>query len=98
MILGPSGTGADIVGLQSAGIGESTLTQANKIKGDKILELFAAFIDGQHANAPGDVRIVTSVGSECSLVDNGSGGDGRKSDHRAVPTGQRDHVEHSRGD
>ena len=60
---GPSGTGADIVGLQSAGIGESTLTQANKIKGDKILELFAAFIDGQHANAPGDVRIVTSVGS-----------------------------------
>ena len=60
---GPAGTGADIVGLQTAGISESTLTQSNKIKGDKILELFAGYIDGKHAREPGDVRIVTSVGS-----------------------------------
>ena len=60
---GPSGTSADIIGLQTAGISESTLTQSNKVKGDKILELFAGYIDGRHANAPGDVRIVTSVGS-----------------------------------
>ena len=62
---GPSGTGADIVGLQTAGIAESTLTQANKLKGTmrflKMLRL--AFIDGKHATSPGDIKIVLSVGS-----------------------------------
>ena len=60
---GPSGTGADIVGMQTAGISESTLTQANKVKGDEVLKMLAAFIDGKHATAPGDIRIVASVGS-----------------------------------
>ena len=60
---GPAGTGADIVGLQTAAISESTLSQSNKLKGDKILELFAGYIDGVHAQGPGDVRIVNSVGS-----------------------------------
>ena len=60
---GPAGTGADIVGLQTAGISESTLTQANKLKADEILKLFAGFIDGKHATAPGDIRIVASVGT-----------------------------------
>ena len=60
---GPAGTGADIIGLQTAGISESTLSQSNKSKGDKILELFAGYIDGKHAQGPGDVRIVNSVGS-----------------------------------
>ena len=54
---------ADIVGLQTAAIGESTLTQANKIKGDKTLAVFAAMIDGKHAAAPGDLRIVATVGA-----------------------------------
>ena len=60
---GPSGTGADIVGLQTAGISESTLTQANKLKGDEILKVLASFIDGKHATSPGDIKIVLSVGS-----------------------------------
>ena len=59
----PGGTDSDIVGLQTAGISESTLTQSNKVKGDKVLELFAGFIDGKHAGSPADVRIVASVGS-----------------------------------
>ena len=59
----PSGTGADIVGLQTAGISEFTLTQGNKVKGDKILEALAAYIDGKHAVSPADLRIVLSVGS-----------------------------------
>ena len=60
---GPSGTSADIVGLQTAGISEFTITQANKVKGDKILEELAAFIDGKHATSPSDLRIVASVGT-----------------------------------
>ena len=60
---GPSGTGADIVGFQTAGISENTLTQGNKVKGDKILELLAAYIDGKHAVSPADLRIVASVGT-----------------------------------
>ena len=54
---------ADIVGLQTAGIGEATLTQANKIKADKTLELFLDYVDGIYAAAMGDVRIVATVGS-----------------------------------
>ena len=60
---GPSGTGSDIVGFQSAGITENTLTQSNKPKGDKILELLAGYIDGKHAVSPADLRIVASVGT-----------------------------------
>ena len=60
---GPSGTVSDIVGFQTAGVTENTLTQANKIKGDKILELLAAYIDGKHAVSPEDLRIVASVGT-----------------------------------
>lgn len=59
----PAGTDADIVGFQEASITESTLTQSNKVKGTKILELFAGYIDGRHAGSPADVRIVASVGS-----------------------------------
>ena len=60
---GPSGTVSDIVGFQTAGVTENTLTQSNKIKGDKILELLAAYIDGKHAVSPEDLRIVASVGT-----------------------------------
>ena len=54
---------ADITGFQTASISESTLTQANKVKADKTLEVFADLIDGQYAGSLGDMRIVTSVGA-----------------------------------
>ena len=66
IFIGDSGANegtADIVGLRTAGISEKTLTQANKIKADKTLELFVDFVDGQYASSMGDVRIVSSVGS-----------------------------------
>ena len=59
----PTAAAADIVGLQTAAIAEVTLTQANKILGQKILEKLAGLIDGKHATSPADIRIVTSVGS-----------------------------------
>ena len=54
---------ADITGLQTAGIVEATLTQANKIKGDELVKFFLAYVDGRFAASLGDVRIVASVGS-----------------------------------
>ena len=57
---GATGTEADITGLQTAGITEVTLTQANKVKGDETLKLFVAMVDGMHASGLGDVRIVAS--------------------------------------
>ena len=60
---GGSGTEADIVGLQTASIDESTLTQANKVKGDKVLEKYVDMIDGKYAESMGDISIVNSVGS-----------------------------------
>ena len=33
------------------------------MKGDKLLEVFAAFMDGKHAASPSDIRIVASVGT-----------------------------------
>ena len=59
----PTAATADIVGLQTAAISEFTLTQANKILGQKILEKLAGFIDGKHAVSPADIRIVSSIGS-----------------------------------
>ena len=60
---GASGTDADIAGFTTAGITEATITQANKIKGDELLKLFLAYVDGQYAAGMGDVRMVASVGS-----------------------------------
>ena len=57
MFIGDSGAtpnAGDIVGLQGAGITETTLSQANKIKGPETLAAFLAMIDGisrQHASA-----------------------------------------------
>ena len=59
----PTAATADIVGLQTAAISEFTLTQANKILGQKILEKLAGFIDGKHAVSPAEIFIVSSVGS-----------------------------------
>ena len=54
---------ADITGLQTAAITEIALTQAQKVKGDKILESLAALIDGKHAASPQDLNVVTTVGT-----------------------------------
>ena len=54
---------ADITGLQIAAIGESTLTQALKVKPADTLGVFADLIDGVYAGSLGDLRIVTSVGT-----------------------------------
>ena len=55
--------GADIVGLKTAAINETTITQTNKVKGDELLKAFLAYVDGQYAAAMSDVRIAASVGS-----------------------------------
>lgn len=66
IFLGDSGANentADITGLQTAGITEFTLKQADKVKGDKVLEAYAGLIDGLYATSIGDLRIVNSVGT-----------------------------------
>lgn len=60
---GATGTDADITGLQTASITESTLTQTNKIKGSETLQAFTGMVDGRHATGLGDLRVVSSVGA-----------------------------------
>lgn len=60
---GANENGADITGMQTAGISEFTVTQDNKIKADETLKAFLEFVDGQYASSLADVRIVTSVGA-----------------------------------
>ena len=60
---GATGNDADIAGLNTAGIVEKTITQANKVKGAETLTAFAELADGLHAESIGDLRIVTSVGA-----------------------------------
>ena len=60
---GATGTDADIVGLRTAAINETTIKQADKIKGPETLAAFTGQVDGIHANGLGDLRVVTSVGA-----------------------------------
>ena len=60
---GATGTDADIVGLRTAGITETTITQANKVLGPGTLGAFTGQVDGIHAMGLGDLRVVTSVGA-----------------------------------
>ena len=54
----------DIVGLTTApGLVEKTITQANKIKGSNVLQVFAELIDGKAAMMPGDLKAVLAVGA-----------------------------------
>ena len=53
----------DVVGLTTATIDESTITQANKVKWPETVALFAALIDGKHAMSPADLNIVAAVGA-----------------------------------
>lgn len=54
---------ADITGLTTAAISEITLTQLNKVKAPETLAAFAGMIDGKHASALAELRIVASVGA-----------------------------------
>ena len=54
---------ADITGMKTAGISESTLTQANKVMADDTLALLLAYVDGRYAAGMSDLNIVTSVGT-----------------------------------
>ena len=54
----------DVNGLKDiSGLTEKTLTQANKLKPDKTLELFLSLVDGIRAGSLADLRIVSSVGA-----------------------------------
>lgn len=60
----PSAAADDVTGLLGlTTVNEVTLTQTNKVKGDKTVAVFAGLIDGRHAETAEDVRIVTSVGT-----------------------------------
>ena len=58
-----SGADADITGLTTAAITETTITQANKIKGPETLAAFTGLVDGIHANSLSDLMVVTSIGA-----------------------------------
>ena len=60
---GGTGTDADITGLTSAGITETTITQANKILGPGTLAAFTSQIDGIHAGMLSDLNVIASVGA-----------------------------------
>ena len=62
---GANEDGADITGLQTAtDVVEEELMQAEKIKGADVLGAFALMIDGKHATAGSDLRVVLSVGAQ----------------------------------
>ena len=60
---GANEAGADITGLNTAAITETTLTQANKIKGAETLQVFLAWVDGIYAGMIEDLNVVTAVGA-----------------------------------
>ena len=60
---GATPNAGDIVGLQGAGITETTVTQSDKVKGPETLAAFTGMIDGIHANMLGDLNVVAAVGA-----------------------------------
>ena len=60
---GATGTDADIVGLTTAVITETTITQANKVKGPETLMSFSNLVDGIHAGGYMDLRVVAAIGA-----------------------------------
>ena len=53
----------DVVGLNTAAITETTITQANKIKGPETLAGFTGLVEGIHAMGLDDLSVVASVGA-----------------------------------
>ena len=60
---GANEAAGDITGLQTLTIAETTVTQAQKVKGDELLKKFLAYVDGIYATSLGQVNIVATVGS-----------------------------------
>ena len=61
---GATPNAGDIVGLTTAmGLTETTLTQANKVKGPETLTAFTKLVDGIHAGTVGDLNVVSAVGA-----------------------------------
>ena len=54
---------ADITGFTTAGITETTLTQAAKLKGIDTVAAFAAMVDGLYAAGFSDLSIVSAIGA-----------------------------------
>ena len=67
IFLGNSGANedsADITGLNTAtGVGETTLTQSNKVIATQVLKVFVDLVDGAHADSLADLRIVVAEGA-----------------------------------
>ena len=66
----------DIVGLNTAAITETTITQTNKIKGPETLTAFTGMIDGIHSSMLSDLNIVAAVGGwrlwENTIINSGA--------------------------
>ena len=60
---GANENAGDITGLNTAGITEVTISQADKVKGPETLAAFAGLVDGIHAGGFGDLRTVASIGA-----------------------------------
>ena len=60
---GATGDDADITGLNTAGITEVEITQANKIKGPETLTAFTGLVDGIHAGSLGALNVVAAIGA-----------------------------------
>ena len=54
---------ADVTGLATASITETTITQADKVDAFETVAAFAALIDGLYATTPADLNIVSTVGA-----------------------------------
>ena len=66
----------DIVGLTTAAITETTITQANKVLGPGTLAAFTSQVDGIHAKNLADINVVASVGAwrlwENTIINSGA--------------------------
>ncbi len=60
---GATGTDADIVGLNTAAIAETTISQALKVTGPSTLAAFTGLVDGIHAADLSDLNVISSVGA-----------------------------------
>ena len=73
---GANENSADITGLRTASITETTITQANKIKGPETLTAFTGMVDGIHAMGLGDLRVVAAIGAwrlwETTIINSGA--------------------------
>ena len=60
---GATPNAGDIVGLTTAAITETTISQTNKLLGPETLTAFTGMVDGIHANMLSDLKVVAAVGA-----------------------------------